>query len=389
MITIGIDASRANVKERTGTEWYAWNVIQELKHCIPSKGFQVVLYSKEPLVRDFFPLPAHWRVRVLQWLPRLMWTQLRMSLHFILPWNRPEVLYLPAHTIPIIHPKRVVMVAHDLGFEREPELYDTRFIGGKMLNALIRMITLGRYGTGERDYHRWSMRFAVRHAYRLIAISHFTARELFSLYHVPREKVVIIPNGYNPPHKESPTPPQQRDSILYIGRIEHKKNLLLLIEAFALFRERITPCPTLFCVGRKGFGAEEIEKHIRTYHLKQQVILPGYLHAEALVSYWQRARLFVLPSHYEGFGIPILEAMARGVLVACSDLPSLREVGGPYCFYFDQNQPKAIAAALVEAWQLPEEQRQQRITQARGYVEQFSWSRCASLTWQVLAQAVD
>lgn len=388
MITIGIDASRANLAQRTGTEWYAWNVIQELKRLIPTAGYRVVLYVKEPLLPDLEPLPPQWRVQILRWLPGLLWTQLRLSLHFLRPARRPDLLYIPAHTIPLIHPRRVVSVAHDLGFERDPNLYNPSYIGGRAMNLLVRCLTLGRYGTSERDYQRWSMRLAVRQASRIIAISKFTAQELRTLYGVDEKKVRLIYNGYTAlaAHPSNQPP---RDSLLYIGRIEHKKNIRHLVQAYAALTQRLTPCPPLFCIGRFGYGAKDSQRLITELKLEQHIHLVGYIPADQLFQYWQRAKLFILPSKYEGFGIPMLEAMAQRVSVVCSDLPPLREIGQGHCFYFNPNQPDHMAQTIAQAWLLPAAEQQRRLEQAYRHAQTFSWQRCAEQTWQVLLQAVD
>lgn len=391
MITIGIDASRANLVQRTGTEWYAWQIIQGFKKLIPTNGYHVILYVKEPLVADLKPLPGNWEVKVLRWPPRLLWTQLRMSFHFIIPGRRPDVLYIPAHTIPIIHPSRVVYVAHDLGFERQAALYNTAYIGGKVMNAFIKIVTLGRYSTSEQDYHRWSMRFAAKHARRIVAISQFTRQELQDLYQVPATKIKVIYNGYNTPTVTASVAlkTSSPDCMVYIGRIEHKKNLLNLIEAYAQLSVQWTNCPPLFCIGRPGFGAKDIQERIRALQLESRIKLVGYVGAAELQNYWQRAQLFILPSLYEGFGIPILEAMAQRVTVACSDLPPLREIGQEWCFYFNPNDPKDMAKKIRAAWELSEADRRVRLEGAYQHVRQFSWQRCAEQTWQVLQQEVD
>ena len=129
MYTIGIDASRANVEHRTGTEWYIYNLLHQFKTTIP-KSYRVILYTKEPLRQDVLPLPENWENQVLRWPPKLLWTQLRMSLTMLRSSRRPDVLFIPAHTIPVIHPKNTIYVAHDLGFERYAELYANTYIGG-------------------------------------------------------------------------------------------------------------------------------------------------------------------------------------------------------------------------------------------------------------------
>ncbi len=380
MITIGIDASRANVLQRTGTEWYCYYLLQEFARQYQPTKHKVILYVKEPLVADLQSLPKDWEVRVLRWPPRLLWTQLRLSLAMLWPWRRPDVLFIPAHTIPLVHPKRTVYVAHDLGFERDASLYANHYIGGKAMHLLIKLCTLGRYGTTELDYHRWSMRYAVHHASQIITISQFTKNELQACYPVADERITIVYNGYDRARfisSESALAPQPY--LFYVGRIERKKNIDHLLEAFRILKEQYHLPHQLWLAGNLGFGFEQLQA-------TDDIKLLGYVSADELPRLMQRAAVFVFPSNYEGFGIPVIEALACGTKVACSDLPPLREIGGTACWYYDQTQPATMAAVIAEAIQAdPVIARQDNLKQ----VQQFSWERCGQETWQVLMRQVD
>lgn len=389
MKTIGIDASRANVRHRTGTEWYCFHLLHELAKLISTDEYRVVLYVKEPLVEDMQALAQHWEVRVLRWPPRLLWTQLRLSLHLLRRKQRPDILFIPAHTIPLIHPKRTVYVAHDLGFERQPQLYANTYIGGRFMNLLVRIGSFGRYGTSELDYHRWSMRFAAQQASKIITISQFTKTELQHFYTVPNERIAVVYNGYNPATLLPVTATIERDLFLYIGRIEHKKNIANLIEAFALYKKNHNDKRKLCLIGQLGYGQEDILEKIRDHQLVNDVILPGYVSQTALTSYWQRAIAFVFPTNYEGFGIPILEAMSAGTVVVCSDIPPLREVGDDACIYFDHKSPAAMAQAMAQAAGLSSDERQHYLAAGQKRVVLFSWQRCAQQTWQVIKAQLD
>ena len=389
MKTIGIDASRANVRHRTGTEWYCFHLLHELAKLISSDEYRVVLYVKEPLVEDMQVLAQHWEVRVLRWPPRLLWTQLRLSLRLLRRTYRPDVLFIPAHTIPLIHPKRTVYVAHDLGFERQPQLYANTYIGGRFMNLLVRVGSFGRYGTSELDYHRWSMRFAAQQASKIITISQFTKTELQHFYTVPDERIAVVYNGYNPATSLPMTATVERDLFLYIGRIEHKKNIANLIEAFAHYKKNHNDNRKLCLIGQLGYGQEDILQKIRDHQLANDVLLPGYVSQAELTNYWQRAIAFVFPTNYEGFGIPILEAMSAGTVVTCSDIPPLREVGDAACIYFDQKSPVAIAQVLARAAGLSEAERQHYLAAGQKRLELFSWQRCAQQTWQVIKAQLD
>ena len=125
---IGIDASRANKQEKTGTEWYAYHMIQEWKH-LADPHDQFILYSKEKLTGELADLPSNFRSRVLSWPPKLLWTHFRLAWEMF--WHAPDRLFVPSHTIPIIHPKNTTTTFHDAGFERYEHLYSDKFIGPK------------------------------------------------------------------------------------------------------------------------------------------------------------------------------------------------------------------------------------------------------------------
>ena len=162
MSLIGIDASRANAHERTGTEWYAYYLIQALKKFgVP--GLEVVLYSKKFLRDGLERFPEGWSGKILTWGPKRFWNQLRLS--WELHKNPVDLLFQPTHTLPLIRPKRVVTTLHDIGFERLPQLY----------------------ASSERGYHRRSAKLAVRAASRLLTVSEFSKREIMEVYKVDRK----------------------------------------------------------------------------------------------------------------------------------------------------------------------------------------------------------
>lgn len=391
MITIGIDASRANVTKRTGTEWYIFNLLKELKRIIPPE-IHVIIYTKEALLPDLNALPPNWENQILRWPPRLLWTQLRLSITMLKFWARPDILFIPAHTIPVIHPKKTIYVAHDLGFERYAQLYANNYIGGPWMNRLIKVFSLGRYNTSELDYHRWSMRFAALHASKIITISYFTKQELQHFYHIPENKITVVYNGFSQQDYQAYTKkvfPLSAPYLLFIGRIEHKKNIINLIKAFGILKHDYRLPHRLVLIGLPGFGYEAILAEMKHQKVEAFIDLPGYMPQEKMNQQMIRASVFVFPSNYEGFGIPVLEALSSGTRVACSDIPPLREVGGSAPYYFNKDNPSAIAQTIVTALHDTELQQQQR--QQLGYtqVQQFSWKRCASETWQVIKASIE
>ncbi|MFA5995442.1 MAG: glycosyltransferase family 1 protein [Patescibacteria group bacterium] len=389
MKIIGIDASRANVHNRTGTEWYIFNLLEQFKTIIPS-SYRVILYSKEPLIEGLNTLPVNWKNKTLRWPPKLLWTQLRLSLAMFNGHDKPDVLFIPAHTIPIWHPKKTIYVAHDLGFEAYQEIYSNSYIGGKWMNYLIKLGSLGKYSTSELDYHRWSMRFSARTASSIITISNFSKHELQKYYHIPAEKITVIYNGFtnndyfylNKNHNNQPP------YILFVGRIEHKKNILNLIRAYALLKHKYHLQHHLKLVGIPGYGYQDILQEINKQALQQYIDLCGYVPQADMNILMNQAAAFVFPSHYEGFGIPILEALAAGTPVACSDIPALREVGGSASAYFNKDNPADIAKKITAVLQRSVIEQQQYRVAGFQQIKLFSWRKCAMATWQIIVSSL-
>ena len=174
-MVIGIDASRANHEEKTGVEWYAWHLIEEFKKIIPDTH-RVILYSDEPLRGALSVLPAHWESRVLRWPPRRLWTQVRLSYEMLV--RRPDVLFIPAHVCPIIHPDRTVMTVHDIAAVQFPETY-SRF---------------------EHWYSLSSARYAVKRLWRVIVPSEHVKKQLLAFVQhdvSTPHNIVVIHHGFD------------------------------------------------------------------------------------------------------------------------------------------------------------------------------------------------
>jgi glycosyltransferase involved in cell wall biosynthesis len=368
-MTIGIDASRANKIEKTGTEWYSYHLIQELKKITDPKD-QFILYSRENLRGDLGELPMNWQSRVLNWSPKKLWTQARLSWEM---WQRPpEMLFVPAHTIPLIHPKKVVTTCHDVAFFRLPEAY----------------------GWLALKYHKFATKFAIRRAAKIICVSEFTKNELIEFFKISSERIAVVPNGFDSGRykiiedrgavaevlrKYKIAEPY----ILYAGRLELKKNIPGLIEAFKSLKKNYKQPLKLVLVGQPDFGFEKVAKAIADNNLQNDVIMPGWVGKEDLPYLMNGARAFVFPSLYEGFGIPVLEAMACGTPVVCSGITALREVAGEAAYLVDPYFPENIAEGINRVL-TDEHLREDLKIRGLARVKDFSWERCARETWAVL-----
>ncbi len=393
---IGIDASRANLQHKTGTEWYAYHLIQNFKKIADPRD-QFILYSKDKLKGDLGVLPNNFSSKVLGWPPKFLWTQLRLAWEMI--WHKPDVLFVPAHTIPIFHPSKTITTLHDVGFEHDAKLYSTNKIGPadsllkKILALVVRILTLGKYGSSELDYHRWAARFALKHARTIITVSQFSKNEILNYYPTDPKKLKVIYHGISDIYKKITDSKKISEVLkkigvntpffLYVGRWEQKKNTAGLIEAFNEFIKTDPINHKLVLVGRPAFGFEEIKKKMNEYTLKKRILLLDWQPEENLAVLYNAATAFVFPSVYEGFGLPILEAMKCGSPVITSNQGAMKEIAGNAALLVNPKETSAIAQAMSK---ITSDQtfRQRLIESGFKRAAMFSWEKSASLTLDTL-----
>ena len=363
---IGIDASRANKEKKTGTEWYSYFLIQELKKIDQKNNY--LLYTNSPLKNGLEECPNNFSEKLLSWPPLRLWTQIRLSYEMS---KRPtDLLFVPAHALPLIHPKKSIVTIHDIGYERFPKLY--------------RKIDIW--------YHRFVVKFAAKYASKIITISEFSKKEICDFYKIPKEKVKVIYNGFDKRDykvisdktaisKELQKYKINQPYLFFIGRLEEKKNINNLLLAFEKFLYH-KPNYQLVLVGRPGFGYEKFLKTIAEKKLESKVIMLGWLEQKEIPLLLSGAEIFVFPSLYEGFGIPVLEAMASGVPVCCSNAASLPEVAGDSALLFDPHSVDDIYGKLLY---LSNNKLLQFNLKQKGLerVKFFSWEKCAKETLEV------
>lgn len=364
---VGIDASRANRKDKTGVEWYAWHLIQELKKITPEEH-KVILYSDSPLTGELAQLPGHWRAKILYWPLKRLWTQLRLSGEMLI--HRPDVLWIPAHVFPVIHPQKTVMTVHDLAAFRFPQAYPPF----------------------ERWYSLWSARYAGKKLWRLIVPSKFTKNEIASAFGLHTlDKIVVVHHGYDTRYRKLDDKPAleavlkkyhlKRPFVMSVGRLEKKKNTVNIIRAFTQLRPKIEL--QLALIGLPGYGYEEVKEIIAQSAYKQDIRLLGWLPVKDIALIINAAEIFVFPSIYEGFGIPVLEAMACGTPVVAGSGSSMEEVSGDCAVYVDPHDYEALAREISR---LINDKVKKNCLAEKGLaqVKNFSWKKAAQDTLRVL-----
>lgn len=242
-------------------------------------------------------------------------------------------------------------------------------------------VMTGEYSTPEfRRRFTEQARHAAREADRIIAVSAFTADQVVSLMNVDRTRVVVIPHGVRAlPPSTQPHSIQTREKIvLHVGAIQKRKNLVRLVRAFAALPQDWR----LVLAGSSGYGAEEVFAAIERSKPASRITVAGYASSEDLAQWYARASIFAFPSLDEGFGMPLLEAMAAGVPVVASDGSATKEVAGDAAVLIDPENEDELAAALARVAR-DSDLRDRLIKRGLRRAASFTWQRAAAETWAV------
>lgn len=283
--------------------------------------------------------------------------------------SRKVDIFHTQYILPFFVPKRTRLFVHihDISFKVFPEM-----IGWK-----------------DRIFLSLLIPRSMRIADRILAPSEFTKAEIIRRYRVAEERIVVIPNAAG---DEFLSPASEADVmrvrekyslpekfVLAVGTMQPRKNIAFLVRAFAEAGKRI-PDLALVLVGKRfGYRYDlEIEHAIDGLLSPEKVIFPGYVDDADMPALYAGARAFAFPSHYEGFGIPILEALSQGTPVAASDIPPSREVAGAAACFFDR-QSVASAAEMLYNVIIDENFRSQLSAQGKDRVRFFSWEKSARL----------
>ncbi len=357
---IGIDASRAVKDQKTGTEHYSEKIIYHISK-IDTKNDYILYAPNMPTSGLLLDLPKNFTWKIMPF-PRL-WSQIRLSWEIILGKPKPDVVFEPAHTIPIFHHKNTIVTLHDLGFKYYPELY-TRF---------------------ERFYHNWCMDFSAKRAKRIITPSEATKKDIIKFYHTNPEKISVIYHGYNKNlynQKTTNHKPkninQNSPYIFFVGRLEEKKNLENLVEAYSILRQNESIKHKLILAGKPGYHYEEIKAKIQSFkpEIKNDIIETGYVSEKDLAEYMRNASVLFFPSCFEGFGLPVLEAFASGVPVVASNTTSIPEIAKNAAILVDPRKPIRMAEELSRIIKNPDI-KDKLIAQGLKRAQEFSWEKSA------------
>lgn len=356
---LGIDASRSVHAAPTGVERYSTEIIRALIEKSPKE--KIRLYTPQWL--EAFPKKLQRRI----WLPRL-WTLLRLSWEMF--FHAPDLLFVPSHGLPFFPPQRTYITIHDVAFERHPKAY--------------------------KWSQRWYLKMITRRALKLAAgifvPSILVKNDLIKLYGANKKKVHVIPHGRLPLQKVDAA--RIRDRLNYyqlnaneplfffVGRLETKKNLLVLMDAWAKVQQK-HPKGRLFLGGMYGHGFNELFERMEDADLSGTILAPGYISEEDVAVLFHVATAMVLPSRDEGFGLPILQAFESNSAVICSDLPSLREVAGDAALYANPGKANDFAKHMIHLME-DKDLKKKLVEKGKKRLKEFSWEKAAQSILDVI-----
>lgn len=376
---IAIQAADLDHGRIDGTRVYILHLLRRFGAISPQDEFSI--YHKKDFNPELTPPDfPNYRIKKISW--PLFWTQTRFAYEIIK--DKPDVLWMPMHNIPVItkilknKETKITVTIHDLAFKIFPDHFPEMDL--LKLNFLTGLV--------------------VKHADKIIAVSESSKKDILKFYpRIKEEKIKVIHHGFDAGLFDQPRNIEKESGlknrlgiegnyILYSGAIQPRKNLITLIKAFEILKKEKGEIKgknrnnglKLVLAGEKAWMWENIVKFAQSRLVKEDIIMPGKLKFCDLGHLMRGASLYAYPSLYEGFGITILEAMASGVPVICSQNSSLPEVGGKAVLYFADNSAEDLAQKIEEVLS-DDKLRQNLISAGREQIKKFSWDKCA---WETL-----
>lgn len=358
---LGLEISRANKTNKTGTEWYAWHLFEQFKKSGQNE-LEFFVYHHQDLSTELKYAPVNFIFKKLNWPFLKFWTYWRLSWELFF---HPVDKFFASNAAPLFFKGELIATIHDLGFYKNPELYHPL----------------------ERIYQKIAHTLLINRADKIITPSQNTADDVVKYFPKAKNKIKVIYHGYNRDEFKVLNETEKQivktkynlpdKFLLYIGRLETKKNIQNLLRAFTILQHTDYH---LVLAGRPGnYGYRDIVELANHHSIKDRVHFFGYVAQADYPVILASCDVFVFPSLFEGFGMPLLEAAACGVPLAVSDLPVLREVADSVALYFDPHQPAEIAK-IIDSLLSNDTLRQQMISAGLEKVQLFSWEKCARET---------
>lgn len=370
---IGIDGYEANVSRRVGIGQYAYEILKHIYAILSekkeNKGEIIVFLPSTPLP-DMPKETGWWHYRVTG--PSRLWTFIGLPL--AMKQEHLDVMYSPTHYIPRFTSVPRVMTIMDLSYLKFPDLFKAKDL---------------------YQLRHWTA-YAVAHTKKIFTISEASKNDIIRQYRVPARRVIVTYPGFTMSTQKTVSSFEDltrkyhisRNFILSVGTIQPRKNYTRLIEAFSIFmkqnRQKFSDLQ-LVIIGKKGWLYEDILTAPKRYAIQDRVKFLDFVPDEELPVFYGHALCFALPSLYEGFGLPVLEAMAYKCPVVVSNVSSLPEIAGKAAIYVNPDDVASIAGGLLTAVrQRNLVQGNERIQKGVSQVKLFTWEKAAKQTLEIL-----
>ena len=376
-------------KSKTGIGRYMLGLIKGLQEVDKENEYYLVAQDDDldgfgVYADNFHMVPAKSGILRKQWI-RILWEQI------VFPWRlrklKADVLLCPNYTMPypvrIVSPKTAVVNAfHDMAYFIFPELY----VGWK------------------REMFKWYIRRSARATDKIITISENSKSDIPKFCNPRNTNIDVTYMGVKEEFFEGEPASDdvlskygiKGEYIYYVGTLEPRKNIAGLIKGYRLLPDSIKDHYKLVITGKKGWFYEELFKTVDSDpNLKDRVVFTGFVDDEDMIPLLKRASAFAYISLYEGFGIPVAEAMAAGVPTVTSNRSSMKEIAEGYGFLCDPDTPESVRDYLVDALVLHEhleagdEEAKEQIKRAQEHARIYSWKTCAEGTVKALSEACD
>lgn len=356
-----------------GIGWFTYETTRRLVNTHPEHTFYLLFDRRPPANLSQPPNAIPLVLMPPARHPILWWLFFELSVSMTLRKYKIDLFLSPDGFLPLHSSVPSLAVIHDLNFEHAPD---------------------NLRPSHQRYMTHFFPRFA-RHATRIATVSEYSKQDIASTYHLDTKKIDVVYDGannlYRPHSEEEKTAIRKRFTdghpyIIFISTILKRKNLAGLLTAFDDVKSIDTTGLKLIVVGKKAWWQDELETAYNNMRHQQDVIMPGHVEPTELAALLSASEALVYPSFFEGFGIPILEAMHAETAVIASRTTSMPEVGGNAVLYIDPSNTKDISHAIK---QLSNPQlREDLIAKGRIQREKFSWDRTAGLLWQSITHTI-
>jgi len=336
-MVIGIDGNEANVKNRVGVGVFSYHLLDELHRQNKTRFF--LIFLKNPPLPDMPKANQHWRYLVFG--PKPLWTKIALPLQLTITKEKIDYFLSLSHYSPHPSPVPTIPTIHDIGYLRSPE------------------------GFTKKDIFQltnWT-ESSLKHARHVLAVSEFTKNEIIKKYKIKPDKISVIRNGVGKIPQASPEKERQvlkkfnifPPYFLAVGTLKPNKNYPFLIKAFSQFlnlpagRQGFSSSHlkySLVIAGKKGWLYDEIFKLVKEKSLLNNIVFTDFITEPEKWALYRQATATVIPSLYEGFGIPVLESQRVGTPVIASDITPLKEVLGNSALYINPTKVSTLVSAL-------------------------------------------